>query len=227
MKVQPLPFKTTKLNTPYSLQIDGDSNGVPEEVIPNVLITVPSDWEWIKPELCQNPISREEDLAIYWTNAATQYYGFLESVLSGTSEDEEIDNQSVEDQNPNTNLYLHVNPFDDGMHMFPGSLLTQFEKGSASLRLQSTFYSPFFGLSNSDIQNNQKLCPSSPIQHLSHLNRYTFKMCAIPQYEEVGNQLDWMYSWIEMAYGYCVTILKDRNSNFHLGPFLPHQFPQD
>ena len=152
-----LTLQDYKLNTPYSLRIDGDSNGIFEEVIPNVLITVPSDWEWIKPELCQNPISREEDLTIYWTNAATQYYGFLESVLSGTSEDEEIDNQSVEDQNPNTNLYLHVNPFDDGMHVFPGSLLTQFEKGSASLRLQSTFYSPFFGLSNSDIQNNQAL----------------------------------------------------------------------
>ena len=152
-----LTLQDYKLNTPYSLRIDGDNNGVGEEVIPNVLITVPSDWEWIKPDLCQTSISREEDLTIYWTNADTQYYGFLESIISGTSKEDEIDNQSVENPNMNNNLYLHVNPFDDGMHQFSGSLLTQFERGSASLKLQSTFYSPFFGLSDSTIQNNQAL----------------------------------------------------------------------
>ena len=62
-----------------------------------------------------------------------------------------MDIQEEEDQS----AYLHVYPYDDGMHMFPAPLLMQFEQGSASLELKSMFYSPFFGLEGSEIQDNQ------------------------------------------------------------------------
>ena len=129
--------------TTYDLRILGDINGVSEELIPQVLTTVPTDWEWIKPNLCDSPISRQSDLDMYWTPAQTQDYGFLEISLYGKLLSNSRD------------TILRVYPYDDGEHTFPASILLQLESGQGYLDVQSKHYGGFFGLSDSLIQDNQ------------------------------------------------------------------------
>ena len=129
--------------TTYDLRIFGDIHGIQEELIPQVLTTVPTDWEWIKPNLCEGPIPRQSDLDMYWTPAQTQDYGFFEISLYGTL------------LNNNRDTILRVYPYDDGAHTFPASILLQLEAGQGYLDVQSKHYGRFFGLSNSLIQDNQ------------------------------------------------------------------------
>lgn len=133
-------------NEVYSLHTEGEDGAIPEEVLDDVLYTVPADWSIISPDLWGNyTIDRNDDWTFQWTPAGTYPNAFFVASVSGTLVDPSGWPGAVV-----------VIPWDDGEFTFSSSDLLQLEAGPATFSAYSVWANePYFGLQESIYQSNQ------------------------------------------------------------------------
>jgi hypothetical protein len=143
-----LTFDDYVPNNWYDLHTQGDDEGIGEYILDGVQPTVPSDWEWVSPDLWGNYTqNRAEDFEFSWTPAQTYPDALFVVTLFSKSNLGPL----VEE---NWFGYLGVYPMDDGSHQFLASELSQFAAGGAPLSAYSIIGGPEFGLPESIYQSN-------------------------------------------------------------------------
>ena len=129
----------------YDLHLQGDPDGLAEEIVERVLPTVPSDWSMISPQLWGNYThDRTQDFVYSWTPAMTYPDAIFITSISGTTWAETGD----------PGLAISI-PWDDGEHTYFGSELINFDPNPVSFTAYSYIEGPEFGLKNSIYQENQ------------------------------------------------------------------------
>lgn len=128
----------------YDLHPEGEEGGVEEVVLEDVLLTVPADWSLISPELYNNYThNRAEDFEFQWTPAETYPDAMFIASLSGTLEA------------TGTAGSIVSIPWDDGIHSFDASEVSQLSAGGAYFTAYSIIEGPYFGLPDSIYQSSQ------------------------------------------------------------------------
>ncbi|MCA9300516.1 MAG: hypothetical protein KDA28_15705, partial [Phycisphaerales bacterium] len=126
------------------LHTEGEDGGVGEELLPEVLPTVPADWSMVSPELWGNYThDRAEDFVFEWTPAETYADAIFAASVSGTLE---------ETGEPGAVSAL---PWDDGIHTFTSDQMSQLAAGPGNFTAYSVIKGPYFGLPDSIYQSNQ------------------------------------------------------------------------
>jgi len=127
----------------YDLHLQGDPDGLPEELLPGVQPTVPADWELLTPELWGNYThDRAQDFDYTWTPAETYPDAIFYTSISGTL---------VE---TGKSGFAGSFPWDDGVHTYTGEELSQLEASPVSFTAYSYIEGPEFGLKDSKYQTN-------------------------------------------------------------------------
>lgn len=128
----------------YDLHTQGEEGGVEEELLEDVIVTVPADWSLISPTLYGNYThNRAEDFVFEWTPAETYPDAMFIASLSGTLEETGLGASVVSI------------PWDDGIHTFEAADVSQFQAGGAYFTAYSVIKGPYFGLPDSIYQTNQ------------------------------------------------------------------------
>ena len=133
----------------YDLHTQGEEGGIGEYVLEAVQPTVPSDWEWVSPNLWGGYTQdRAEDFNFQWTPAMTYPDAmFVVTLYSYSSLGPLAEENWVG--------YAGVYPWDDGEHAFLASELSQFAAATAPLHTYSIISGPEFGLPESIYQTNR------------------------------------------------------------------------
>ncbi len=127
----------------YDLHTEGEEGGVEEVLLEDVIVTVPADWSMVSPVLYNNHThNRAEDFEFQWTPAETYPDAMFIASLSGTLE--------------STGLGASISsiPWDDGIHTFEASDVSQFQAGGAYFTAYSIIEGPPFGLPDSIYQTS-------------------------------------------------------------------------
>jgi len=134
----------------YDLHLQGDPDGLPEELLEDVQPTVPADWYLTSPDLWGNYThNRAEDFHYTWdqpdgTPGANTYPDAIFSTsLSGTL----VSNGK--------SGFAGSIPWDDGVHNYTGAELSQLEATPSTFTAYSYIEGPEFGLKDSKYQTNQ------------------------------------------------------------------------
>ncbi len=134
----------------YDLHLQGDPDGLPEELLPGVQPTVPADWYLTSPSLWGNYThNRAEDFHYTWdqpdgTPGANSYPDAVFSTsLSGTL----VSNGK--------SGFAGSIPWDDGVHHYTGDELSQLDATPSTFSAYSYIEGPQFGLKDSKYQTNQ------------------------------------------------------------------------
>ncbi len=128
----------------YDLHTEGEDDGVGEELLEDVVVTVPADWSLLSPQLYNNYThNRAEDFVFEWTPAETYPDAMFIASLSGTLEETGLGASVVSI------------PWDDGIHTFEAADVSQFQAGGAYFTAYSIIEGPYFGLPDSIYQTNQ------------------------------------------------------------------------
>lgn len=128
----------------YDLHTEGEEDGVEEVTLEDVIVTVPADWQLLSPTLYNNYThNRADDFEFEWTPAETYPDAMFLASLSGTLE--------------STGLGGSISsiPWDDGIHSFDASEVSQLQAGGAYLTAYSVIEGPYFGLPDSIYQSCQ------------------------------------------------------------------------
>ncbi len=130
-------------NEMYDLHLQGDPEGLPEELVEDVQPTVPADWHLVSPELCGNYTQlRAEDFDYTWTPAQTYPTAIFSTSITGTLE------QTGEGG------FAGSIPWDDGVHTYTAAELSALEAGPVSFTAYSFIEGREFGLRESRYQEN-------------------------------------------------------------------------
>ncbi|MEC7985802.1 MAG: hypothetical protein VX278_11610 [Myxococcota bacterium] len=127
----------------YDLHTQGEEGGLGEYLLEGVQPTVPAHWDWLTPDLCGLTHDRSEDFDFTWTPAMTYPDAIFGVFMDGLLE-----------VNGNAG-FAGTFPWDDGMHGFLSSEMSQLQAGPVSFRAFSYIEGPYFGLPESLIQDNQ------------------------------------------------------------------------
>jgi hypothetical protein len=127
----------------YDLHTQGDPNGLGEYILNGVQPTVPSDWQWIAPELCGLVHDKTTDFNMEWTPAQTYPDAIFSVSVSGTIE--AIDKGG----------FAGVLPWDDGSHSLTAVELSQLKSEPVGFSAYSYIEGPLFGFPESIYQENQ------------------------------------------------------------------------
>jgi hypothetical protein len=128
----------------YDLHLQGDIDGLPEEILPEVQPTVPADWSLTSPDLWGNYThNRAEDFDYTWTPAETYPDAIFGTSISGTL------------VSTGKSGFAGSYPWDDGEHTYTGAELSQLEASPVSFSAYSVIEGPEFGLKDSIYQTNQ------------------------------------------------------------------------
>ncbi len=131
-------------NEIYDLHLQGDPDGLPEEIVPEVQPTVPADWHLLTPELCGNYTqSRSEDFNYTWSPAQTYPTAIFSSSISGTL------------VATGEGGFAGSIPWDDGVHTYTAGELSQLDVGPVYFTAYSFIEGRPFGLQESRYQENQ------------------------------------------------------------------------
>lgn len=129
----------------YDLHLQGDPEGLPEELVERVQPTVPADFELLSPALWNNYThDRSEDFVYTWTPAQTYPDAILAASIDGTT--------LVSNGEPAS---LSALPWDDGEWRFTSSDLLQLNPNNVSFSIYSYIEGVEFGLRDSIYQNNK------------------------------------------------------------------------
>ena len=133
----------------YDLHTSGDPEAIGEHVLDEVLPTVPSDWEWLSPDLWGNYThNRAEDFAFTWTPAFTYPDAmFVMSICTKQS--------PCPMAEENWAGYAGAYPWDDGSHLFTASEMSMMGAGGVPVYAYSFISGREFGLPDSIYQTNQ------------------------------------------------------------------------
>ena len=128
----------------YDLHTQGEDGGVGEELLPEVLPTVPADWSMVSPDLWGNYThDRAEDFVYEWTPAETYADAIFAASVSGTLEE------------TGEGGAVSALPWDDGIHTFTSDQMSQLAAGPGNFTAYSVIKGPYFGLPDSIYQTNQ------------------------------------------------------------------------
>jgi hypothetical protein len=131
-------------NEIYDLHLQGDPDGLPEELVTQVQPTVPADWHLLSPELCGNYTQiRSEDFNYTWSPAQTYPTAIFSSSISGTL-------VATGDSG-----FAGSIPWDDGVHTYTAGELSQLDVGPVYFTAYSFIEGRPFGLQESRYQENQ------------------------------------------------------------------------
>lgn len=127
----------------YALHTQGDPEGIPEVVVPDVQPTVPADYYLLTPDFCNLVVDRNADFTYEWTPAQTYpdaiFSTSISTTLVATGE----------------GGFAGSIPWDDGVHTYTPAELLQLNSGPASFSASSYIKGPYFGLPFSTIQTCQ------------------------------------------------------------------------
>jgi hypothetical protein len=127
----------------YDLHTQGEEGGIGEYLLEAIQPTVPSDWQWISPDLCGLVHNRNDDFPFEWTPAMTYPDAIFSVSVSGTL----VANGK--------GGYAGVLPWDDGAHGFTPNELIQLESGGVGFSAYSYIKGPTFGFPESIYQENE------------------------------------------------------------------------
>ena len=135
----------------YDLHTAGDPDAIGEYVLDEVLPTVPSDWEWLSPDLWGNYThNRSEDFDFTWTPAFTYPDAiFVVNICTKQS--------PCPMAEENWFGYAGAYPWDDGAHTFTASELSMMAPGGVPVYAYSFISGREFGLPDSIYQTNQAI----------------------------------------------------------------------
>ncbi|MEC8425335.1 MAG: hypothetical protein VX000_16235 [Myxococcota bacterium] len=133
----------------YDLHTSGDPEAIGEFVLDEVLPTVPSDWQWVAPDLWGNHThNRAEDFAFSWTPALTYPDAmFVVSICTKQS--------PCPMAEESWSGYAGAYPWDDGSHLFTASEMSMMGAGGVPVYAYSVISGREFGLPDSIYQTNQ------------------------------------------------------------------------
>lgn len=127
----------------YDLHTQGDPNGIGEYILEGVQPTVPSDWQWVSPNLCGLVHERTTDFDMLWTPAQTYPNAIFSISISGTIE--ALDKGG----------FAGVLPWDDGAHTMSSAEMSQLKAETVGFQAYSYIEGPLFGFPESIYQENQ------------------------------------------------------------------------
>lgn len=127
----------------YALHTQGDPEGIPEVLVPDVQPTVPADYYLLTPDFCNLVVDRNADFVYEWTPAQTYPDAIFSTSISGTL---------VATGKPGFAASI---PWDDGLHTYTPAELLQLNSGPVSFSASSYIEGPYFGLPFSTIQTCQ------------------------------------------------------------------------
>ncbi|MCB9743229.1 MAG: hypothetical protein H6741_14405 [Alphaproteobacteria bacterium] len=129
----------------YDLHLQGDPEGLEEELLEQVLPTVPADWELTSPQLWGNYThDRTQDFVYTWTPAMTYPDAIFVTAINGTTY------AGTSYQGRAISI-----PWDDGEHAYTASDLLQLDPNPVTFSAYSFIEGPPFGLRDSIYQENQ------------------------------------------------------------------------
>jgi hypothetical protein len=136
-------------NNMYDLHTSGDPDAIGEYVLDEVLPTVPSDWQWLSPDLWGNYThNRAESFDFQWTPAMTYPDAiFVVSICTKQS--------PCPMAEENWAGYAGAYPWDDGDHLFTASEMSLMGAGGVPVYAYSIINGREFGLPESIYQTNQ------------------------------------------------------------------------
>jgi hypothetical protein len=142
-------------NVMYDLHLQGDPNGLPEEILPGVQPTVPCDWYITSPNLWGNYThNRAEEFEYTWglpdaptQGACTGPPGIDPAAIFSTK----IPGTLV---STGKGGFAGSLPWDDGVHSYVPSELMQLKPDPTSFSAYSYKEGPEFGLKESRYQDN-------------------------------------------------------------------------
>ena len=152
---QDLTMADYATNVMYDLHLQGDPNGLPEEILPGVQPTVPCDWYLTSPSLWGNYThNRAEDFEYTWgmpdsptQGACTGPPGIDPAAIFSTS----IPGTLV---STGKGGFAGALPWDDGVHTYTAAELSQLQANPTYLTAYSFKEGPEFGLKDSRHQDN-------------------------------------------------------------------------
>lgn len=132
-------------NNWYDLHLQGDPEGLAEELVPGVLPTVPADWHLLTPQLWGNYThDRTTDFVYTWTPAMTYPDAIFVTKIDGTTY------AGTDYQGRAISI-----PWDDGEHSYTAEDLLQLDPNPVTFAAYSYIEGPEFGLRDSIYQTNQ------------------------------------------------------------------------
>ncbi len=133
-----------RFNQMYDLHTQGDPEGIPEVILPEVQPTVPADYYITSPDLWGDfTHDRNQPFEYTWTPAMTYPDAIFSTQISGTL-------VATGDGG-----FAGSVPWDDGEHTYTPGELTQLEPSPVTFSASSFIEGPYFGFPFSTIQNNQ------------------------------------------------------------------------
>lgn len=129
----------------YDLHLQGDPEGLAEELLPRVLPTVPADWSMVSPQLWGNYThNRSADFNYLWTPAQTYPDAIFVTSITGTT--------YAPTGDPGMAISI---PWDDGDHTYTADELSLLDPNPVYFTAYSYIEGPEFGLKDSIYQENQ------------------------------------------------------------------------
>ncbi len=155
---QDLTMDDYATNVYYDLHLQGDSEGLPEEIVERVLPTVPADWTYWDPTFSGNLTQdRNEPFTYTWGHptdgtpgAQTYPDSIFYTSIGGTTCSEEYPDKAWWGEGCSLASY----PWDDGEHTYEASQLLQLTAADVSFTGYSYVEGPYFGLADSIYQTN-------------------------------------------------------------------------
>lgn len=130
-----------KFDTLYDLHTQGDPDGIPEVLVEKVQPTVPADYYLESPQFWGDlTVPRTADFEYTWTPAQTYPNAIFGTQISGTL--------VVDDEGG----FAGCLPWDDGVHTYTPTELTQLNPGPVTFMAYSHITGPYFGLPFSSVQ---------------------------------------------------------------------------
>tara|TARA_Y100000034_G_C6902689_1_gene417890 strand:- start:1571 stop:3352 length:1782 start_codon:yes stop_codon:yes gene_type:complete len=136
-----LTFADYVPNQFYDLHTQGDPDGIGEYILEGVQPTVPADWFWISPDMCDLVQSQADGFPFEWTPAQTYPSAIFGTFVYGTL----IEN--------NKSGFAGVLPWDDGIHAFTPLEMSYLKPEQVRQESLSYIKGPYFGLPESIYQN--------------------------------------------------------------------------
>ncbi len=131
----------------YDLHTQGQPDGIGEYVIPRVQPTVPSDWEWLAPNLWSNYThNRARPFTFEWTPAGTYPDAIFVFSIFNSQEMGPMEGGSG---------WGGAYPMDDGAHTMSAAEMSLFSPGVVPVYTYSFVQGPEFGLPDSIYQTNR------------------------------------------------------------------------
>jgi hypothetical protein len=131
----------------YDLHTQGQEDGIGEYVLPGVQPTVPSDWEWVAPNLWGNYThNRTRPFEFEWTPAGPYPDAIFVFSIFNAQEMGPMEGGSG---------WGGAYPMDDGSHAMSAGEMSLFAPGVVPVYTYSLINGPTFGLPDSIYQENQ------------------------------------------------------------------------